>query len=91
MKCGMCGFEFDPEEAETSCGGCPLVRGCGLVRCPRCGYEMPPEAALVRWVRRIRFLLTHPPFICSLRSQTFGPPSNAKRQHQTFGPPWKGG
>ena len=53
MKCGMCGYEFDPEEAETSCGGCPLVKGCGLVRCPRCGYEMPPEAVLVRWVKNI--------------------------------------
>jgi rubredoxin len=53
MKCGMCGYEFNMEEAETSCGGCPLVKGCGLVRCPRCGYEMPPEAALVRWVKRI--------------------------------------
>jgi len=54
MKCGMCGYEFEAEEAETSCGGCPLVKGCGLVRCPRCGYEMPPEAMLVRWVRKIR-------------------------------------
>ncbi len=54
MKCGMCGYEFDAAQAETACGGCPLVRGCKLVRCPRCGYEMPPEAALVRWVRRVR-------------------------------------
>ena len=54
MKCGMCGYEFEPEEAERSCGGCPLVKGCGLVRCPRCGYEMPPEAVLVRWIRKIR-------------------------------------
>lgn len=54
MKCGMCGYEFEAEEAERSCGGCPLVRGCGLVRCPRCGYEMPPEAVVVRWVRKIR-------------------------------------
>ncbi len=54
MKCGMCGHEFDSSEAETSCGGCPMVKGCHLVRCPRCGYEMPPESMLVNWLRRIR-------------------------------------
>lgn len=54
MKCGMCGFEFDPSEADITCGGCPMVKGCHLVRCPRCGYEMPPEAALVRWLRRLK-------------------------------------
>ncbi len=51
MTCGMCGFEFDAEEAERSCSGCPLTSSCGLIRCPRCGYEMPPEAQLVRWLR----------------------------------------
>ena len=54
MKCGMCAYEFDPETAEIACGGCPLVKGCHLVRCPRCGYDMPPEAVLVRWFRRVR-------------------------------------
>jgi uncharacterized C2H2 Zn-finger protein len=50
----MCAYEFDPETAEIACGGCPLVKGCHLVRCPRCGYEMPPEAVLVRWVKKLR-------------------------------------
>lgn len=54
MKCGFCGNEFDPAQATTACGGCPLVRGCHLVRCPRCGYEMPPEAKLVRWLNNLR-------------------------------------
>jgi len=54
MKCGMCGYEFDAAAAETACNGCPLVKGCHLVRCPRCGYEMPPEAKLVGWLRQLR-------------------------------------
>jgi rubredoxin len=56
MKCGFCGFDFDPASAEAACGSCPLVKGCSLVRCPHCGYEMPPEAKLVRWLRWLRSL-----------------------------------
>ncbi len=54
MKCGFCGAEFDPQDAQTACSSCPLARGCPLVRCPRCGYEMPPEAKLIRWLRSIK-------------------------------------
>ena len=54
MRCGFCGYLFDVGEAEVACSGCPLLRDCHLVRCPRCGYEMPPEAKLVAWLRRLR-------------------------------------
>jgi hypothetical protein len=54
MKCGFCGYDFDPSEAETACGNCPLVKGCHLVRCPRCNYEMPPEAKLISWLRSLK-------------------------------------
>ena len=54
MKCGFCGYEFGPEEAGTTCGSCPLVKGCHLVRCPRCGYEMLPEAKLIIWLRNLK-------------------------------------
>ena len=54
MKCGFCGGEFNPEEAETACGSCPLVKGCHLVRCPHCGYEMPPEAKLITLLRNLK-------------------------------------
>lgn len=54
MKCGFCGNEFDPAQANMACGSCPLVKGCHLVRCPRCGYEMPPEAKLVRWLNGLK-------------------------------------
>jgi tRNA(Ile2) C34 agmatinyltransferase TiaS len=58
MKCGFCGYEFDPSDAQSSCGACPMAGGCHLVRCPRCGYEMPPEARLIRWLRTVRARLT---------------------------------
>ena len=58
MRCGMCGLEFRPEEGEQACGGCPLVRNCGLVRCPRCGYEMPPEPKLFEWWHKLSLKLT---------------------------------
>jgi rubredoxin len=54
MRCSFCGYDLDPDEAESACGSCPVAKGCHLVRCPRCGYEMPPEAKLVRWVRKLR-------------------------------------
>ncbi len=54
MKCGLCGYEFNPNQASLTCQGCPWVPGCHLVRCPRCGYEMPPEAKLVGWLRKLR-------------------------------------
>jgi rubredoxin len=54
MTCAMCGFEFEPAEAQSACGGCPLVPDCHLLRCPRCGYEMPPEAKLIQLIKRWR-------------------------------------
>lgn len=54
MKCGFCGFEFNPEESQPACQACPIAKTCHLVRCPRCGYEMPPEPALIRWLRSLR-------------------------------------
>ena len=52
--CSFCGFEFDPNQAETACTACPLARGCRLVCCPRCGYQMPPEPKLIGWLRNLR-------------------------------------
>jgi hypothetical protein len=54
MRCGFCGHEFDPSDAQSGCAACPMARGCHLVRCPRCGYEMPPESKLVGWLRKVR-------------------------------------
>lgn len=51
MKCSLCGHEFDPESALAPCRGCPLARGCDLVRCPKCGFETPVEP---KWIVRLR-------------------------------------
>ncbi len=51
MNCSFCGLDFDMSQADLACTGCPLVKGCRLIRCPRCGYEMPPESKLVNWMR----------------------------------------
>ena len=59
MKCGFCGYVFEPASAQSTCSGCPLVPDCRLLRCPRCGYEMPPEARLVALIRKLRER-THP-------------------------------
>ena len=47
MKCALCGYEFREEEGQAACAGCPLARGCRLVRCPNCGYDMPAEPKLI--------------------------------------------
>jgi hypothetical protein len=51
MKCSYCGLEFKEEDAQKGCSGCSLMKGCGMVRCPRCGYEMPSEP---KWIGRLR-------------------------------------
>jgi DNA-directed RNA polymerase subunit RPC12/RpoP len=53
MKCSFCGHDFDLDEAELGCRGCPLAVGCHLVRCPRCGYETLPDARLIEWMRKL--------------------------------------
>ncbi len=53
MECGFCGYRFDSAAAVVGCRGCPLVKGCHLVRCPRCGYEMPPESKLLTRLRQL--------------------------------------
>ncbi len=50
MKCSLCGFKFSQDEVETICKGCPLAKGCKLVRCPNCGYETPITP---KWLRRL--------------------------------------
>ncbi len=43
MKCPLCGFEFNENDASKACRGCPLAKACSLVKCPNCGYEFPSE------------------------------------------------
>lgn len=50
MKCALCGYKFDEKDADLSCSGCLMAKGCKLVKCPNCGYETPPEP---RWLKRL--------------------------------------
>ncbi len=54
LTCAMCGQRFDPAQA-VACQGCPLQKGCQLVRCPACGFEMvdPRRSTLARLAQRL--------------------------------------
>jgi len=41
---------FDEKKADALCVGCPMAKGCKLVKCPNCGYETPPED---KWLKSI--------------------------------------
>lgn len=52
LTCPLCNNHVP---SGASChAGCPMSRGCSLVRCPTCGYEMPDprESVLARWASR---------------------------------------
>ncbi len=51
MKCALCGYVFDENEAPQSCKGCPIMKGCRLIRCPNCSFETPREP---RWVKYLK-------------------------------------
>ena len=49
MKCTLCGYEFNEQNAQTSCTNCPVKKNCKLIRCPNCGFENPPEPENIKW------------------------------------------
>lgn len=51
MKCPMCSKEFNEAQAEKACTGCPMNKGCKLIRCPNCGYEIPEEPASLKFLK----------------------------------------
>ena len=52
MKCPLCSFEFNDQDA---CKGCGLlgIGGCVLIRCPNCGYEFAEKSYLVDFIKRL--------------------------------------
>lgn len=58
VHCDLCGLDFDSSCAQAGCQGCPVSRNCQHLICPRCGYMILPEAALLRWLRRVGELWT---------------------------------
>ncbi|HID28282.1 MAG TPA: hypothetical protein EYP22_10820 [Methanosarcinales archaeon] len=56
MKCPLCGYSFNKENAEKVCRNCPLrfaTRNCKIVKCPNCGYEFIMESRIINWIRSI--------------------------------------
>ncbi len=51
IRCGFCGYEFDPAEGKRGCGGCS--GGCHNVHCPRCGYKNPLESGLAQRLKQV--------------------------------------
>lgn len=52
MKCQLCGLEFNENDGQAACKGCPISRSCSLVKCPNCGYEIPKEAGFIKSLRK---------------------------------------
>jgi len=50
MKCVFCGYEYSEDQAVCSCKGCPVSKGCSLMKCPNCGYETPAEPG---WLKKL--------------------------------------
>ncbi|HEX9029637.1 MAG TPA: hypothetical protein VF823_10730 [Anaerolineales bacterium] len=73
IRCDFCGLEFDPACAGQSCQGCPLVRNCGKLACPRCGYEILPEPKLFGWLRSLK-----------IRRQKLGALNGPRSRIETF-------
>ncbi|MEK7477369.1 MAG: FeoA family protein [Candidatus Coatesbacteria bacterium] len=43
VKCPLCGFSFELDNAEALCRQCAMTRACPWVCCPNCGYSLSPE------------------------------------------------
>jgi len=52
VTCPLCGSEYDEHVGLACHAGCPMSRGCRLLKCPHCGYEMPAPTGLTRWLGR---------------------------------------
>jgi hypothetical protein len=54
MKCPLCGYDFHEADAEASCQGCLMARGCHMVKCPNCGYDVLKEPKLLKTLKAWR-------------------------------------
>lgn len=57
MKCTLCGFEFEEDQAQPACISCCLMKGCKLIRCPNCGFETPREPGWMRHLEEKKSIL----------------------------------
>ncbi len=54
LKCSLCGHKFKLDESIPACEGCPLHKGCHLVRCPNCGYDNFPTPEILKKLKEKR-------------------------------------
>ncbi|KPU26674.1 hypothetical protein TR13x_08830 [Caloranaerobacter sp. TR13] len=54
IKCNFCGYEFNENESQKGCHGCPLNKSCNKYKCPNCGFEIPKEPKLIQLIRKWR-------------------------------------
>ena len=56
MKCPLCGYEFDQNEAIAGCKNCPTIMSgsCNFIKCPNCGFEIVAESRLLRFLKKLR-------------------------------------
>jgi hypothetical protein len=51
VKCTLCGYEFNEEQARGTCRGCAFSKGCDLVKCPNCGMDIPRTP---KWIEKLK-------------------------------------
>jgi hypothetical protein len=53
ILCPLCGHQYLRQDGVSSCGSCPLNRGCEQICCPRCGYRVFTSSRIVTAIRRL--------------------------------------
>jgi rubredoxin len=56
LKCTLCGYEFDKDEAIDACKNCPTIMSgsCNFIKCPNCGFEIVAESKLLKFLGKLR-------------------------------------
>ena len=53
ILCPLCGYQYEKKNGVSTCGSCPLNRGCEQVCCPHCGYRVFTSSKIVTALRRL--------------------------------------
>ncbi|MCD4784705.1 MAG: hypothetical protein K8T10_12865 [Candidatus Eremiobacteraeota bacterium] len=53
MKCPLCGYKFNMEDATCYCSDTKLCSGCSKFCCPNCGYKITGESKIIKWFKDV--------------------------------------